>query len=172
MGELWMRATIAASVVAYAAAEYLWYTRRFESFRLRRAIWTSAAALCVTHSALAIAVRHGWSHDAALLHTAVQTAAVTGLRWGGGLFVNYVFLALWTADVAWLWGSPASYARRPERLNTALSAFFIFMFLNGAVIFAGGASRVLGTAAVVTVAAAWWRRDRTTAAGVVDKICR
>jgi hypothetical protein len=147
--------------VAYAASEYLWFRHRRDAFELRAVLWTTAAALCVMHSAVAFHVRHDWSHDAALTMTAVQTAAVTGLNWGGGLYVNYAFLALWAADVAWLWSAPASYLRRGPALNGALSLFFLFMFINGAVIFVRGPARVLGILATATVLWAWWpRRDK------------
>ena len=153
-----MRATIALSVAAYAAGEYLWYTHRVEGFRARAVLWTAAAALCITHSALAFHVRHGWSHDAAVRQTAAQTAAVTGLDWGGGVFVNYAFLAIWAADVAWIWAAPASYLRRPSAVNGLVSAFFLFIIVNGAVVFAGGPARVVGIAATATVVWAWWTR--------------
>lgn len=158
VGELLMRVTISASVAAYAGAEYLWYRRRRDAFRLRAVLWTAAAALCILHSALAFHVRHGWSHEAAVRQTAAQTAAVTGLDWGGGVFVNYAFLALWAADVAWLWTSPASYLRRTAVMNALASAFFLFVIFNGAVVFAAGPARVVGMAATATVVWAWWRR--------------
>lgn len=158
VGDLLMRVSISMSVAAYAAAEYLWYRRRREAFRLRAMLWTGSAALCLLHSALAFHVRHGWSHDAAARQTAAQTAAVTGIDWGGGVFVNYVFVGLWAADVAWLWAAPGSYMRRPPIVNGFVSAFFLFIILNGAVVFAGGPARVVGIAATATVIWAWWSR--------------
>ena len=45
-----------------------------------------------------------------------KTAAVTGLNWGGGVFVNYAFLVLWAADVTWLVAAPRCLAQRaPEQ---------------------------------------------------------
>ena len=85
--------TIAASLAAWAAAEFLH----------SRAFWTVGSALATAHSAAAFAVFHDWSHDRALIATALQTAAVTGLDWGGGLFFNYAFLLVWGADVMWWW---------------------------------------------------------------------
>ena len=164
-GEMLMRLTIALSVAAYAGAEYLWYRHRRGAFRARAILWTIAAVLCIVHSALAFEVRHGWSHDAALRQTAEQTAAVTGVAYGAGLYVNYAFLALWAADVIWLWAAAGSYLRRPAAVNAAVSAFFLFMFVNGAVIFARGPVRILGLAATLSVAWAWWRsRDKIVSA--------
>lgn len=152
-----MRVAISASVAAYAGAEYLWYRHRRDGFRIRAVLWTAAAALCILHAALAFHVRHDWSHEAAVRQTAAQTAALTGLDWGGGVFVNYAFLALWAADIAWLWGSPTSYLRRPAVVNGLVSAFFLFVIFNGAVVFAGGPARVVGVAATAAVVWAWWR---------------
>ena len=91
---------------------------------------------------------HDWSQDAALAHTAQQTAALTGLRWGGGLYVNYAFIALWVADAALWWHDRASYERRSARARDALLAVFLFMFVNAGVVFAHGPARVVGTIAV------------------------
>jgi hypothetical protein len=159
-GELLMRATIAASVVAYACAEYAWYVHRATAFRGRAVLWSSAFLLCLAHTALAFHVRHGWSHQAAVLHTADATAAVTGLPWGGGVYVNYLFLASWGADVAWLWLAPASYRARGAVVNGAVSAWFLFIVFNGAVVFAKGPARAVGLAATALVI--WsWRRGRS-----------
>jgi hypothetical protein len=164
-GEAAMRATILASLAAYAAAEYLWFRHRAVAFHARALLWTAAAALCIVHAAIAFEVRHDWSHDAAWAQTAAQTAAVTGLDWGGGLYVNYAFLVLWAADVVWLWSSPRSYLHRPAVISTAVSAFVLFMFINGAVVFVRGPARVAGAIAVAVVMWAWWRgRDKIVAA--------
>ena len=155
-GDALMRLTIAGSIVCYAAAEYLWFTRRRAAFRGRAWLWTAAAALCIVHSALAFAVHHRWSHDAALRQTAAQTAAVTGIAWGGGLYVNYAFLLGWAVDVLLLWRAPQRYLARSAVTNAVVSAIFLFMFVNGAVVFASGPARVLGVAATATVMLGWW----------------
>src|SRR6185295_15058430 len=111
--------------------------------------WTVGALAALGHSAAAFQVRHGWSQGAALAETARQTAAVTGFDWGGGLYINYLFLALWTADAGWWWLRPATFDRRPKPLDRAVRAFLLFMFVNGAVVFAKGPIRAVGTAAVL-----------------------
>jgi hypothetical protein len=103
---------------------------------------------------------HAWSHRAALIDTARQTAAMTGIDWGGGLWVNYAFLLIWIVDAAWWWAAPAGYRRRPRALRHSLLAFFIFMFVNGAIVFAHGAMRMLGAAAVAAVGWTWYRAER------------
>jgi hypothetical protein len=149
--------TIASATVAYSLAEWL-RLRGTVAERRIRLLWTAAALLTVAHAAAAFHGRHNWSHAAAYRDTAVQTAAVTGLHWGGGLFVNYAFLLVWTADVAWSWLSPHSYRRRPAILSAGIHAFVFFMFANGAVVFATGPIRLLGLAAMLAVAWAWYGR--------------
>ena len=98
------------------------------------------------------------SHAAALRDTARQTEALVGWAFGGGLFVNYFFLALWAFEAGWWWLAPASYRGRRRRFDQGVCAFFLLMFLNGAVVFAHGPLRLLGAAAVLLVAWSWYRR--------------
>jgi hypothetical protein len=113
---------------------------------------------------LAFAIAYDWSHEAAVRDTARQTAARTGLDWGGGIYVNYVFLALWFGDAAWWWIAPASYLHKPVKLERARVIFFLFMFVNGAIVFAGTAARVVGVMAVAAICLAWARQPRRRSA--------
>jgi hypothetical protein len=143
-----------ASLLAWTASEWAGSSAREG---LARLAWSAGAALLVAHTALAFQLRHGWSHAAALRDTALQTEAVTGLDWGGGLYVNYAFAALWVVEAAWWWVAPLGF-RRCSRLHRRLvRAFFLVMFANGAIVFARGPVRVIGTLAIVTVLWAWYR---------------
>jgi len=155
--ELLLRGTIWLSLLAWVIAEWQ-RSLDMQSGQGGRAAWTGGAISAVVHSALAFHLRHGWSHDAAYADTARQTAAVIGLDWGGGIFFNYAFLAVWTGDALWGHIAPGSFARRPRGVDRAVRAFLWFMFLNGAVVFTRGWMRALGAAAVLAVAAAWYRR--------------
>jgi hypothetical protein len=146
--------TIALSVASYAGGEWLRF--RGGPAGAARVLWTLAAFLSLSHAAAAFHTRHGWSHAAAYRDTAAQTAALTGLDWGGGLWINYLFLAIWIADAFWWWWSPRSYRSPSSTLTSLITGFFLFMFLNGAVVFADGMMRVLGAAAVLVVAWAWY----------------
>jgi hypothetical protein len=141
--------TIAGSLAAWAAAEFLH----------SRALWTVGAALALAHSAAAFAVFHDWSHDRAMIATAQQTAAVTGLDWGGGLFFNYAFLLVWVADVMWWWIAEGSHEARPRAIDLLIRGFLFFMFLNGAIVFADGFMRVIGIVAVAIVSVSWLMRS-------------
>src|SRR6185503_2577121 len=111
-----VRATMLMSTVAWAWAEVL-KIRRPHQVEPARRLWTAALALALIHAGLAFDVAYQWSHQAAFLDTARRTAAVTGIVWGGGIFVNYLFLALWLADAVWWWVAPAAYLRRPATLE-------------------------------------------------------
>ena len=106
-----------------------------------------------------MAVRHGWSHGAALEATARQTSDMFGLNWGGGVYVNYVFAAVWIAELlAWRqW--PAGYESRPGWIRWSLRVFYLVIIISGAIVFAAGWRRVIGLAIVATVAVSWMRKD-------------
>ena len=150
-----MRGAIIGATLAYACAEWLRF-RRPPAWRASRVCWTLGIGLLVLHSAAAFHVRHRWSHADALASTAAQTAALTGWAWGGGLYVNYAFIAVWAADAIWWWAEPASYPVRTGRWRAAVTVAFLFMFANGAVVFAQGAMRVFGAACVAAAALAYY----------------
>jgi len=155
--DLALRGTIWLSLLAWVVGEGQ-RSLGPEPARRGRGAWTSGALAAVLHSVLAFHLRYDWSHGAAYADTARQTAAVTGLSWGGGILVNYAFLAAWTTDALWWWMAPVSFRQRARLLDRAVRGFVWFMFLNGAVVFARGWMRALGAAAVLAVAAAWYRR--------------
>ena len=126
----------------------------------RRRRWSAplsfaGLALLIIHIALAYGVRHGWSHDAAVLATAQQTEAVYGLDWGGGIYINYLFAAVWGIDAWQRWASPAAAAARRPALQWGLRAFYGVIIVNGAVIFVPGPRRWLGIAVVLALIWIW-----------------
>src|SRR5262245_46896188 len=132
---------------------------------LRRAARWSYTLGCMAylaHVAAAFHFAHDWSYARAYEHTAERTEEVIGWRWGGGLYVNYLFTLLWAADVAWWWASPASYRARPVQVAAALHAFMLFLAFNATVVFGVGVIRWWGLAATFALAAAWWRWRATS----------
>jgi hypothetical protein len=150
--------SVAGALVLWAVAE--WWRHQAGRSSAARAAWTAGAALMTVHSIAAFMVIYGGSHAVAVAATARQTAALTGVESGAGIYVNYVFLVLWIADASWWWISPGSYATRPRVIATGIQAIFLFMFLNGGVLFADGWMRVLGAAVVTAVLVAWARDAR------------
>ncbi|MDA0284731.1 MAG: hypothetical protein O3B13_15555 [Planctomycetota bacterium] len=123
------------SMACYALAVLMAPSQQKSSargFRNWRAVWSAACVLLVVHVLAAFHFEHGWSHSAAWNHTSEQTARVTGIVWGGGLYFNYAFLILWIVDVAVLWRSNPQTTSLLRRL-TDLTC--IFMVVNATVIF-------------------------------------
>ncbi|MDA8020997.1 MAG: hypothetical protein MPN21_26465 [Thermoanaerobaculia bacterium] len=115
--------------------------------RTARFFWTLGCAVYLVHVAAAFHVVHGWSHTAALAATASETATVTGVESGMGLWLNYVFTLLWVADAAWWWRlGVQAYRRRPRWIGGMLYGFMIFMAFHATVVFEGGWVRVSGVA--------------------------
>lgn len=155
--DLVLRGTAWLSLLAWMTGEARRTWSDSGSVRGRWA-WTLGVLTMLAHTAAAFHVRHDWSHCAAQAETARQTEAVTGLDWGGGLFFNYAFLLVWTADVLWWWLSRTAFRHRARSIDLAVRGFLLSMFVNGAIVFVPGPMRVLGALAVSVVLAAWYRR--------------
>lgn len=142
--------TITAAVVAWAAGEVLG----------SRAAWTVGAALALLHSVAAFGTFYAWNHGIAREMTRRQTLAQTGVDFDGGIYFNYAFLAVWAWDAGMWWIAPRWYERRPLAVSFAVRGFIFFMIVNGAVVFADGFARVVGTVCVTAVVLAWTARAR------------
>ena len=149
--------TIWTALVLYAAGEY-GRTRRLRA-EWARPVWLLGALAYLAHVAAAFAIHHDWSHAAAYAYTAARTDMLIGLDWGGGLWVNYAFTAIWVGEGLWWQLRPAHYARRAGIWTPVIRGMFLFMIANGAVIFVEGPRRLAGIG--VMVALAWiWRPPR------------
>lgn len=138
------------ATVAWAAGEAL-MRQSPRSDRWARSIWTIGLALALAHVVLAFELVYDWNHDAAVAATVRQTVDRFGWGWRGAVYVNYAFLAVWLADVCWWWIAPVSHASRSRRIETPRLVLFAGMFLNGAVVFASGAGRLVGIASMTVV---------------------
>jgi hypothetical protein len=118
-----------------------------------RALWTLGCGLFLVHVAAAFHYHYGWSHAIALRETARETARVTGVQSGSGLYLNYLFTVLWVVDVAswWLW--PERYLRRSAAWDWGLHGFFLFLAFNATVVFEHGWVRWTALAVLFGVAA-------------------
>ncbi|HEX6323628.1 MAG TPA: hypothetical protein VFZ36_07880 [Vicinamibacterales bacterium] len=147
-----LRGTIWLAVAAWAVSEVL--RAGGPPGRAARAAFTAGALLLAVHTAAAFQLHHGWSHAEAFSHTALRTEQMTGVASGSGLYLNYAFIALWLADAAWWWLRPDAYLHRARLADALVFAFFVFMMVNGAVVFAAGPMRLFGAAAVAAALAA------------------
>ena len=145
-GEQLTRWTVRLALLLYAATLVLRYVPPPRP-RLARWLWTAGCLLFFVHVAAAFHSFHHWSHANAYRETARQTGKMVGIDWGGGLYFNYLFTLTWAADALWWWRRGAEdYGRRPRWLSAAVDAFMAFMAFNGAVVFAHGATRWVGSA--------------------------
>jgi len=165
MGEALTRWTVRLAVACYLARVVLdlpggrtrtWTTRTQHV----RWFWTAGCILLVVHILCAFGFYHRWSHQAAYRHTAEQTAAVTGLDWGGGLYVNYAFALFWAVDVAVWWRRGRQFPCRSRGYLTALHSVFALMMINATVVFGPPFWRWLAPAVLLLLAIAYLRRRR------------
>lgn len=127
---------------------------------LQRTLWSLACLLTWAHVLLAFHTHHHWSHAEAYEHTATETARKVGLNWGGGIWFNYLFLALWSVDAIWWWCRPESYQARAGWISIALHAYLAFIAFNATVVFEAGPVRygALAALAILAVIAIYPRR--------------
>lgn len=152
-GEFLTRGTIWISIAAYTVGCVV-FVRRVD--RWVRVAWTVACAALLAHYISAFEFVHAWRHAAAYADTARQTAAVFGINWGGGVFINYALGILWTADVAWWWfAGLASYRRRPWLLILMWHCFLIFIIFNATVVFEHGLTRLIGILVTLCLCLSW-----------------
>ena len=149
--------TIWLALVLFAAGEF--GRARSPAARWGWPAFAGGLVLAIVHTLLSFAIVHRWSHADAVAATAAQTAAVYGASFGGGLYVNYAFFAVWFADAAW-WRLSASSQIRPPALMWTVRAFYIVIIVNAAVVFAGGWRRAAGVAVVAAILLAWSRGSR------------
>ena len=99
-----------------------------------RIVSTLALAAYLLHVWCAFEYLYQWSHTVAYRETARQTAELFGVSWGGGLYLNYLFTAVWIADCAWVWLSPHWWRSRAPWVATALHVFLAFMWVNATLV--------------------------------------
>lgn len=118
-------------------------------------LWCLGLVACGVHVVIAMAVHHQGSHWAAVRETARQTEAVYGLSWGGGIYVNYLFVGVWLAELVWWRVDPRRYLGQPSWIVWAVRAFYLVIVVNAAVIFAAPDRRFAGVVVTATLVAAW-----------------
>jgi hypothetical protein len=162
-GELLTRLTIWGTLCAYAigAGTLLVAQQRQPWLASARWAWTSACAFLLAHIGFAFHHYHSWSHGDAYQNTARQTAELTGLNWGGGIFLNYLLIAAWLADVVYWWAAPEQHVQRSPRLTALWHGFVFFMIFNGAVVFGSGPVRWFGILISTGLLVLWWRSRKS-----------
>ena len=164
-GELATRWAVRAALTLYALALAVRINAHGRStwMSCARLTWTAGFVAFVVHVACEFHFFHHWSHAAAYADTAEKTAAMTGMIWGGGLYINYVFALVWGLDFAWWWASTAGYQSRSRAVEWPVQAFMAFIAFNATVVFGSGAIRWGGAAACVLLIVALFFGNRRAA---------
>lgn len=118
-------------------------------------LWFAGALLCIVHTVAVLDVRYAWDHDAAVRATGAQTNAVYGLDWGGGIYVNYLFIAAWFGEAVWWRLDRLGYFAQPRAMRMALRSFYLVVLLNATVIFAAPIRRAFGVALIAALLIVW-----------------
>lgn len=118
---------------------------------LAKYVWLAGAFLSVVHTLCAFGFFHDWSHRLAVEDTARQTDDLLGFRFGGGLYFNYLFVAIWTVDSLWWIANPESYETRSSWIGFAVIGYLLFIAINGTTVFESGISRWGGVALLMTL---------------------
>jgi len=152
------RTSIDLALVEYAAALWLMmsmgrgdWPARTPRGALARWLWTWACLSFVVHVACAFHFTHHWSHT----HAFEQTRLESGV--GEGLYVNDLFLLLWSLDVAWWWVAPERYAVRSAWVDRSLHGFMLFIAVNATIVFESGAVRWFGLMGLLLLLWKWFR---------------
>jgi len=150
------RTTIHLALLEYAAALWLMMGMSREDWqahsrrgRLTRWLWSWALITFLVHVACAFHFTHHWSHG----HAVETTQRESGF--GAGVYVNYLFMALWAADVSYWWLAPSRYGTRSRWIDRGLHGFMIFIAFNATVVFEGGLVRTAGAAATSALLMRW-----------------
>ena len=161
-GELLTRITIWIAIGGYAVGVCLMLLFRESQTWPKRArlVWTLGCVGLIAHLICAFQFYHHWSQSSALREVERQTAAVTGNAWGGGLYINYAFLAAWIADVAWWWRGLEQYRQRHWLITAVWQFVLIFMVFNATVVFKTGVVRWAGIGICLTLLAVWMNQSR------------
>ena len=165
-GEFCTRITIWLALILYAGSVVCSVDKQT---KVARWLWTIGCLLYLAHVASAFEYYHSWSHELAAESTAIETEAVVGIKTGFGIYVNYFFTLIWSVDVLYWWSAGDDrYKSRRTRITFWLHAFFVFMILNGAIIFANEKVRIIGVALLSVILinfmiAAWKNRNASGA---------
>ncbi len=166
-GEQFALCSVRLSMLCYAAALALRLLGH--STLAARWCWTIGLALLTVHTVAVFGVFHHWSHAEALAHTARRTVELTGWNWGGGLYFNYAFLAVWTFDALWWWLHPTGYHRRSLWIEALIQGYLAFIAINATIVFATGSVRWTSAAILLVFMGLSLRAFSIHGAAIKDK---
>jgi glucan phosphoethanolaminetransferase (alkaline phosphatase superfamily) len=149
LDDLWTRLPIWLALIAYGASVTALLCDRYA---VAKWLWTIGCGFYLMHVAFAFHIHYAWNHQTALTKTIDQTRAQTGFETSLGIYFNYAFTLIWCLDVMyWWWAGTKTYRGRRKVIAWSLHLFFLFMVVNGAIVFASGPARWLGIAVVTLI---------------------
>jgi len=153
---LFVSGTIWGALILYVVGEFGRSLRPSPPWT--RPLWILGSACYICHVISAFSLHHNWSHSAAYAYTAATTYDLLGINSGLGLWVNYIFTAIWIVEglLPGRWGLTVN-----RRLNRVVRSVFLFMIINGAFVFVAGPQRWFGLLLVVTLLTIWWNDTET-----------
>ena len=157
MAALVTRGSVWLAVLCYVVTVALRMRDTERSEMLGRRVWSLGCLLFLVHVAAAFHFYHQWSHSLAADETRRQTLEQTGVKFGGGIYFNYLFAAVWVGDcIGWWLGGEGFRARNPK-WSVTLHSFFLFMIFNATVVFGHGMAKPAGAVVCVAVLFCLWR---------------
>lgn len=136
------------------------------AWRKARRFLTGGLVALAIHAFIAFDNFHNWSHEMAWIAMELRTAEFLPVQSGAAVYLTYLYLALWVAEVLWSWVAFTGWQRRPRWLDWGIQGY---LHLYGAVLILilGGVGAhhlpplgvglvVVGVVAAVTW---WWRRS-------------
>ena len=146
---------IALSCYAFSVSVFLLSDGRRSWDSIARISWTIGCMSLIAHVVAAFHYYHQWSYNSALVETARLTSEVYGWYWAGGLYINFLVLAVWSADVLWWWRGFETYRQRSSIFSRSLHIFLWFIFFNATVVFESGLLRWLGILFTISIVLIW-----------------
>ncbi|HEY1067536.1 MAG TPA: hypothetical protein VGE52_15545 [Pirellulales bacterium] len=158
-----------AAVACYVDAlrlDLLGRQGEYESLARRR--WLIGAMLAVIHVVAAFLLVHHGRLEHAYETTGARTAAALA-AWGFnanaeaasdgriGVWMNFLFVAVWLVDAGFRSGAPQAWRARPRWLAAAVHAYLAFIVFNATAVFGSPAMRVAAWLALVVLLVAWRR---------------
>ena len=123
--------------------------------------WALGCCCYLAHVGFAFHFEHGWSHPLAWEHTAAETHRLTGIRQGGGLWVNYLFTVVWIGDVIRLVRAYRSHRITSRLVDVTVQCSFAFIVFNATVVFGPSVYRWLAFPVIGALLWIRWQASRT-----------
>ncbi|GAA4462285.1 hypothetical protein [Novipirellula rosea] len=119
--------------------------------------WLLGSLMIALHILASYGLAHNWSHAAAIEATADESERVTGIRAGWGVYVNFVFAAVWMGYSA----AMITRKRRWPAVDQAVFWFTAAIVFSATIVFEAGAVRWLSVAGFtgLIIASLWPRQS-------------